>query len=167
MVASGGPSYLGFLLLNPASPSWRRQVSQPRSPFSKAHSAGNRPRITHTSAKPRSGMRASMASSSTSADRRSGSLPVITTCTAWQLRIISVEIVCVDGRAALDAVQAFGPDRQYTVLVLQYAFDQQERLADDGQPFAIEQVGPHDDVGDAGLVLEREEHEAFRRSRPL
>ena len=35
------------------------------------------------------------------------------------------------------------------------------------QPLASEQIGPDDDVGDAGLVLEREEHESFRRARAL
>ena len=35
------------------------------------------------------------------------------------------------------------------------------------QPIAREQIGPHDDVGDAGLVLEREKDESFRRAGTL
>ena len=31
----------------------------------------------------------------------------------------------------------------------------------------VVEIGPHDDVGDAGFVLEREEHEPFGRARPL
>jgi hypothetical protein len=40
--------------------------------------------------------------------------------------------------------------------MLQDAVDQQERLADDGHAFAVEQIGADDDVRGAGLVLERE-----------
>ena len=35
------------------------------------------------------------------------------------------------------------------------------------EPIAREQIRPDDDVGDAGLVLEREEDESFRGARPL
>ena len=35
------------------------------------------------------------------------------------------------------------------------------------QPIAREEIGPHDDVRDAGFVLEREEDEPFRRPGPL
>ena len=35
------------------------------------------------------------------------------------------------------------------------------------QPIAREQIGPHDDVGDAGFVLEGEEDEPFRGPGPL
>ena len=48
-----------------------------------------------------------------------------------------------------------------------HAFDQQERLPDDGHAITIEQIRSDDDVGDAGLVLEREEHEALRGAGPL
>src|SRR5688572_28358886 len=60
---------------------------------------------------------------------------------------VSIKIVCVDRGAAFDALQALGPYGQYTILVLQNTFDEQERLADHGHPIAIEEVGPHDDIG--------------------
>src|SRR5262245_60769677 len=51
--------------------------------------------------------------------------------------------------------------------MLQYAINDEERLADDGRALAIEEVGTDDDVRDAGLVLEREEHKSFRGARTL
>ena len=48
------------------------------------------------------------------------------------------------------------------VLILEHAVDDEERLLDDDEAIAREEVRADDDVGDAGLVLEREEHEALR-----
>jgi hypothetical protein len=48
--------------------------------------------------------------------------------------------------------------------MLQDAVDQQERLADDGQRFAVEQIGADDDVRDPGPVLERDDDEPRRRT---
>ena len=74
----------------------------------------------------------------------------------------SVEIVGVEVDVdALHALHLLGADRGDAVLVLQHAVDDQERLLDDDQPIAREQIGPDDDVGDAGFVLEREEDEAL------
>src|SRR5688572_582650 len=73
----------------------------------------------------------------------------------------------IDRSVALDALNTFGANRQHTILVLQDAIDDQERLADDHHPLAIEEIGANDDVRDAGLVLEREKHESFRRSGTL
>jgi len=45
--------------------------------------------------------------------------------------------------------------------VLQYAFDEQEWLPDDGHPLTIEQIGTDDHVRDAGLVFERQKDKPF------
>ena len=58
-------------------------------------------------------------------------------------------------------------DRRHAFLDLQRAFDEQVRRADDGRALLGEQIGPHDDVGDAGFILEREEHESLCGARPL
>ena len=58
----------------------------------------------------------------------------------------------VDRGGPFDAFDPLGANRQHAVLMLQDAVDQQERLADDGQRFAVEQIGADDDVRDAGLV---------------
>src|SRR5882672_4924702 len=73
-----------------------------------------------------------------------------------------IKIVGVHRGAAVDPLQLLRLDREDAVLVLQHALDEQERLADDGQLLAIEEIRPHDDVRNAGLVLEREEDESFR-----
>ena len=44
-------------------------------------------------------------------------------------------------------------------------FDQQIWLADDGRALLGEQIGPDDDVGDAGFILEREEDESLGGAR--
>ena len=44
---------------------------------------------------------------------------------------------------------------------------QQERLANDRHSIAIEQIRTDDDVGDAGLVLERQEDESLRGAGAL
>lgn len=56
-----------------------------------------------------------------------------------------------------------GTHRRHAFLVLQDAIHDQKRLLDDHEPVAREQIRADDDVGDAGFVLEGEEHEALRR----
>jgi len=53
------------------------------------------------------------------------------------------------------------------VLPLQRALDQQERLADQGQPVPVEECRAHDHVDEPGLVLEVEEDEALGGAGPL
>lgn len=54
-----------------------------------------------------------------------------------------------------------GFDVNDTVLILQLAGDEQEARAGDNNAIPLEDVGRDDDVGDAGLVFEGEEDEAF------
>ena len=79
------------------------------------------------------------------------------------VKIVRVE-VDVDAAHPLDGL---GPNSRDAVLVLQDAFDDEERLFDDDHAVASKKVGPHDDVGDAGLVLECEKDEALGGPRPL
>src|SRR4051812_24758838 len=82
-------------------------------------------------------------------------------------RDMSIKIMSVHRGAPIDPLQMLGLHRQHAVLMLQHALDEQERLADDGHPLAIEEIGPDDHVGDAGLVLEREEDKPFRGTGAL
>src|SRR5947208_5781367 len=75
------------------------------------------------------------------------------------IKIVGVE---VDADAA-HSLHVLGAHRSDAVLVLEHTFDDQKRLFDDDEPIACEEIRTHDDVGDAGLVLEREKDEAFRR----
>src|SRR5947207_4443299 len=74
------------------------------------------------------------------------------------VEVVRVE-VDVDAAHALHLLGANGGD---PVLVLQHAVDNQERLLDDDEAVAGEEVGADDGVGDARFVLEREEHEVVR-----
>jgi len=62
---------------------------------------------------------------------------------------------------------ALGLDRGDAVLVLQHALDQQKRRLDDDQAIGGVEIGPDDDVGDAGFVFEGEEDEALGGARAL
>ena len=73
----------------------------------------------------------------------------------------------VNGGPTVDPLQMLGLHGYDTVLMLQYTLDEQERLPDDRHPLAIEEVRADDDVGDAGLVLERQEDKAFRGAGTL
>jgi len=75
--------------------------------------------------------------------------------------------VRVDGSRAVDALQPLCLHREHTVLMLQHAFNEQERLADHGHAVAIEQIGADDDVGDPGFVLEGEEDKPLGGAGPL
>ena len=68
---------------------------------------------------------------------------------------------------AFHPLHLLGADRGHAVLVLQHAVDDQERLLDDDEAIAREEIGADDDVGDAGFVLEREEDEALRGAGAL
>ena len=77
--------------------------------------------------------------------------------------IALVEIVRVHGGAAAEALHALGAHRQHAVLMLQHSVHQQERLAHHQLTLAVEQIGPDDHVGDAGLVLERQRQVVVRQ----
>src|SRR5436190_22531463 len=82
----------------------------------------------------------------------------------WELS----EVVRLDrwGPAA-QRVKAFRLDGRHTFLNLERAFHEQIRLGHDRRAVFREQIGTHDDIRDARLVLEREEHESFRGARTL
>src|SRR5215831_8568371 len=75
-------------------------------------------------------------------------------------RGISVEVMGKDAGAERgQRADATDTDRDDAVLVLEGPLGQQERLVDDNRALALEERGADDRVGDAGLVLQREEHE--------
>src|SRR5262249_26194222 len=81
---------------------------------------------------------------------------------------ILAEGVRVDlGAAAADAMTAVGLHRRDGLLDLQRSLDEQVRLPHDRGPLLRIEIRPDDDVGDAGLVLEREEDEPFRGAGTL
>lgn len=82
-------------------------------------------------------------------------------------RISSIKVMRIDRGAAIHPFESFSPDRQYAVLMLQDTVDHEEGRTDHGRSLAIVEIGPDDDVGDAGLVFEREKHKAFGGSRTL
>src|SRR6266850_1597481 len=84
----------------------------------------------------------------------------------WSVKIVRVEFEVLDF-AGVQTGDALGANRRHAVLILQDAVHEQEGLIGDDQPIADEEIGPHDDVRDAGLVFQREKHEAFRGPRPL
>src|SRR5207247_11228637 len=66
----------------------------------------------------------------------------------------------VDG-GAFHALHQFGTHRRHPILALEDPADDQKFLLEDGEPVPGKKVRAHDDVGDAGLILEREEHETL------
>src|SRR4029450_6874530 len=68
---------------------------------------------------------------------------------------------------AFHTLNLLGADRRDTVLILEHAVDDEEWFLDDDEAVAREEIRPDDDVGNAGLVLEREEHEPLGRAGPL
>jgi len=63
--------------------------------------------------------------------------------------------------------EPLGAHRGDIVLALQRAFDQKKWLVHQRQPVPVEERGPHDDVDEAGLVLEVQEHEPLGGARAL
>jgi len=63
--------------------------------------------------------------------------------------------------------EPLGAHRGDVVLALERPLDQQEGLVDQGQPVAMEERRPHDDVDQARLVLEVQEDEALGGAGPL
>src|SRR6266536_4190238 len=99
--------------------------------------------------------------------RMSPFLPWYFDCSALShtrsIKIVGVEID-IDAAHAVDLFGANGGD---AVLALQHAVDDQERLLDDNETIAREQIGPDDDVRNPRLIFEGEKDEAFRRPGPL
>src|SRR5207237_7385800 len=78
-------------------------------------------------------------------------------------RYLSVKVsrLHVRGERLVQPPEAITLDAGDAVVLLQPAFDDQERAGEDGAAVALEGVGIDDDVGDAGLVLQAEEDESF------
>src|SRR5260370_4695468 len=74
---------------------------------------------------------------------------------------MKVARVHVAGERLVQAEEAVALDADDAVVLLQAAFDHEQRAGQDGAAVLLEGVGVDDDVGDAGLVLEGEEDEAF------
>src|SRR5262249_57439844 len=81
---------------------------------------------------------------------------------------MSVKVVRIEVDVdAAHALNLFGADRDDAVLMLQHAVDDQERLFDDHEAVAREEIRTNDDIRDSGFVFEREEDEAFRGAGTL
>src|SRR5918995_5033851 len=85
---------------------------------------------------------------------------------AWT-RLMEVVRIDRDRRATAKRMKPLGFHRCHAVLILQDAVHEQERLLENRQPIAVEQIRTHDHVGNAGLVFEREKHKPLRGSGPL
>ena len=79
----------------------------------------------------------------------------------------SPEIVARQPLELRDGPEALGADGHRAVLPLELSLDDEGARADDDRALLFEEVRPHDGLQHSRLVLEREEHEAFRRARAL
>ena len=68
------------------------------------------------------------------------------------------------GQQRGQVVEALGDDVNDVALALDLAAHAHHRRAEHDAPVLLEQVGPDDEIGDVGLVLQRDEHHPLRRS---
>ena len=71
------------------------------------------------------------------------------------------------GEQESEVVQPVGDDVDDAAFLLHAPAHADIARAHHDRPEAFEDRRPHDDVGDAGLVLDRHEDHAVRRTRPL
>ena len=79
-----------------------------------------------------------------------------------------MEIVGVDfGAGNFERRDSLGFYVNYAILILEWPFDPQKPAARDDHTVTLEDVRSNDDVGDAGLIFEREKNESLCCAWPL